>query len=232
MSNTINITNPQNNDWTASFILSSSEANSYVSFSIFADDLDPIYYATTDNSYVLVNNPLPTPTSSATSSNHQQSSNPVYTQDYSCHSHKPLFSPDLFEIRTTLNSAKLYFTPLIDTSNFYVSFSPKSNAEEHGELVTLIREGVQSHNIYYLKPNTTYYVKVRGQNGCMPGDWSNTMKFKTNYQTYYKNYFPTKKFLPIIFRPTPTTVPKITVTPIQSNTSPQVSKKCFLWWCW
>ena len=110
------------------------------------------------------------------------SSTPVYyyIPDHSCRSSKPISISDLFQIDTSSNKAKIYFTPQSDTSDYFISFSSvNKNGEEHGERVTLLREGVQSHTIYSLKPNTTYYVKVRGQNGCMPGDWSTTLKFKT-----------------------------------------------------
>ncbi|MFA6250786.1 MAG: hypothetical protein WC686_04815 [Candidatus Shapirobacteria bacterium] len=103
-----------------------------------------------------------------------------------CTNVQPASIPDLFQINTSRKSAKLYFTPLSDTSQYYISFSTKPNAEDYGELVTLLREGVQSHSVYYLKPNTTYYVKVRGQNGCMPGNWSNIFKFKTTGRIFYR----------------------------------------------
>jgi hypothetical protein len=119
-----------------------------------------------------------------------------------CTDSQPLFAPDLFQINASKNSAKLYFTPLNDTNGrYYISFSAvNSNAEEHGEIVTLLKEGVQSHTIYKLKPNTTYYVKVRGQNGCMPGKWSTVMKFKTGSKTkiFYK-YTAVKKVIKSIF---------------------------------
>lgn len=98
----------------------------------------------------------------------------------SCNDVKPASVPDLFQVDAISTSAKLFFTPISNTSQFYVSFSENTNAEEHGELITLLREGVQSHTIYYLKPNTSYYLKVRGQNGCMPGEWSRILKIKTN----------------------------------------------------
>lgn len=100
-----------------------------------------------------------------------------------CSDSLPSSTPDLFEIRATSNSGKLFFTPIGNTSTYVVSFSTSSHAQEHGETVTLFREGVQSHTIYHLIPNTTYYVKVRGQNGCMPGEWSDVMKFKTNSES-------------------------------------------------
>ena len=119
-----------------------------------------------------------------------------------CTDSTPLFAPDLFQVNASKNSAKLYFTPLNDTNGrYYISFSAvNSNAEEHGEMVTLLKEGVQSHTIYKLKPNTIYYVKVRGQNGCMPGKWSTVMKFKTGskLKIFYK-YTAVKKVIKSIF---------------------------------
>lgn len=184
-------------------------------------------------------------TQNTTSDNNSSSTNSS-TSNSVCTDSKPLFLSDLFQINTTNNSAKLFFTPLADTSNFYISFSQNSNAEEHGEQVILIREGVQSHTIYQLKPNTVYYTKVRGQNGCNPGDWSNIMKFKTDSKIYYKNS--------TIFNKITSTIKKITnnlvIQPIQKSTpipiiqtqqnkdpkpspiTPEIKKKCFLWWCW
>lgn len=124
------------------------------------------------------------------------SSTVTYRDPWACTDNKPSSIPDLFQINVGKNFAKLYFTPLNDTNGkYYISFSAINyNAEEHGEIVTLAKEGVQSHTIYMLKPNTTYYVKVRGQNGCMPGEWSTIMKIRTGLKTkiFYK-YSATKK---------------------------------------
>lgn len=178
---------------------------------------------------------------SPTMAPNQSSSTPIFNQDSTCHNSRPFFTPDLFEIRTTSNSAKLFFTPS-DNNQYYISFSINPNAEQNGELVTLTKEGVQSHNIFFLKPNTTYYIKVRGQNGCMPGDWSNIMKFKTDSQIYYKNFFPVKNNSVLGAITKSTSKEEITPTPIISQTpqldvSPktetqETKKKCFLWWCW
>jgi len=113
---------------------------------------------------------------SRSSSSHSSSSHPKAP---TCSDPKPSSIPDLFQIDVSARSAKLYFTPISNTSRFFISFAENPRAEAHGELVSLAREGVQSHSIYHLQPNTTYYVKVRGQKGCMPGDWSNIMMIKT-----------------------------------------------------
>ena len=97
----------------------------------------------------------------------------------SCGDNKPSSSPDLFQINVNSNSAKLFFTPITNTQSFYISYSTKPIAEGYSAQVTLAREGIQNFTINLLKPNTTYYLKVRGQNGCMPGDWSNVIKITT-----------------------------------------------------
>ena len=185
-------------------------------------------------------------TSSSTSSNSSSNNSAP-----SCGDAKPASIPDLFQINVNGTIAKLFFTPINNTSQFYVSFSENTNAEKHGELVTLLREGVQDHTIYSLKPNTSYYLKVRGQNGCMPGDWSNVMKITTRSKGITKTtvfYKKTNIITKIISKvtsiftpkkvtktPTPEPIPTI-ITQTESNTTiviPPViiKKRCFLWWC-
>jgi|GEM_PF-1377490 len=164
-----------------------------------------------------------------------------------CTDSKPLFISNLFQINTTKNTTKIFFSPQADTNKYYISFSSKnSNAEEHGEEVTLLKEGVQSHTIYNLKPNTIYYIKVRGQNGCMTGDWSNILKFKTDSKVYYKNSTISNKITSTIKKITNNLIDqptqKSTQTPIvetnqnkntqTTSTTSKIKKKCFLWWCW
>ncbi|MFA5894226.1 MAG: fibronectin type III domain-containing protein [Candidatus Shapirobacteria bacterium] len=140
--------------------------------------------------------PTPTPTATPTSvpqnnsNNNNSNSSQGSNSAPSCSDSPTLFTPDLFEIRTTKNTAKLQFTPLPDTNKYYISFSVKPSAEENGEEVVLTREGIQSHTVYQLKPYTFYYFKVRGHNGCMPGKWSNIVKVRTSSQVFYKNSLP------------------------------------------
>ena len=163
----------------------------------------------------------------------------------SCSDSKPSSSPDLFQINTSKNSAKLFFSPISNTQKFHISYSTKPNAQDYGAEVTLAKEGVQNFTINSLKPNTTYYIKVRGQNGCMPGDWSNIIKIKTNSQKYYKysknNYSkissPKKvsNVRPVQNSPVDTLLVAPTNVPQQTSPSPVTTstpaKKCFLWWC-
>ena len=183
-------------------------------------------------------------TNSVSTSNSTQTNN--NNSAPSCNDAKPSSFPNLFQINTSNKSAKIFFTPISNTNQYYVSFSTKQNAEENGVQVTLAREGVQNFSINLLKSNTTYYVKVRGQNGCTPGEWSNVMKFKTNFQAYYKNQ-PNSKIS--IYQPVSAKVidpPQVISTPVavrgpqptnppislpQTSTPVSAPKRCFLWWC-
>lgn len=133
-----------------------------------------------------------TPTNSNTSTSNTSGSNSSSAAAESCNDPVPS-TPQLFQIDIQSTSAKLFFTPLQSTNTFYISYSTSTHAEEHGAQIHLAREGVQNFTINLLKPNTIYYFKVRGQNGCMPGQWSNIMESKstasgfTKYISYYLN---------------------------------------------
>jgi nucleoid-associated protein YgaU len=43
------------------------------------------------------------------------------------------------------------------------------------------KSGAVAYTINALNANTTYYFKVRANNGCMGGEWSNTLSLKTAY---------------------------------------------------
>lgn len=97
----------------------------------------------------------------------------------SCNDQPPTNAPDLFQIDRFLKSAKLYFAPSSRISEYFISYSTAEKAEEHGIMVSLHYDGVQSYTINDLLSNMTYFFKVRGQNGCATGDWSQIMKMKT-----------------------------------------------------
>ena len=185
--------------------------------------------------YAVLGQPKSNSSSSTSNSSTSSSSSPLSAN---CTNTKPFSIPDLFQIDTADSQAKLFFTP-VDFNQYYISFSTNPYAEMHGELVTLTREGVQSENIYFLEPNTLYYAKVRGQNGCMPGDWSNIMQFKTDSHNYYR-YFPTSSHQETTFitESEHTLVPKEVSIPspapklLENKTTPAPEKKCILWFCW
>ena len=123
----------------------------------------------------------PTPTPTVTISN--TSTSTANNGPERCNATPPVSAPDLFQIDANKNSVKVYFTPISNTNQYYVSYSTSQNAEENGTLITLGSSGVQSFDINLLKSNTAYYFKVRGQNDCMPGPWSNIKGMSTIRET-------------------------------------------------
>lgn len=127
-----------------------------------------------------------------------------------------LSAPDLFQVNTTAQTAQVFFTPLA-TNQYFVSFSTLPSAEEHGAFVTLSPEGVQNLTVFFLHPRTKYYFKVRGQNGCMPGQWSNIMEVTTKSGIFYR-YAPAT-FRSFNLKPTSLS----TTTSVTPSVTPRVS---------
>jgi len=98
-----------------------------------------------------------------------------------CNNTKPSSSPNLYQIDTTSTTAIIYFSPAGNPVNkYYISFGTGSNAEGNGiEFNKNFTTGAVSYAINLLSPNTTYYFKVRGGNGCATGDWSSIKSTKT-----------------------------------------------------
>lgn len=264
--NQITIEGIGTSSFSAYFTVENNDDNGIVTFTIDDQNLDQRYYDTTDASSVSINNSLPTntpiptftptptltPTPTQTLSDNQISAStpPVPF----CHNQKPVSTPNLFQIDISGTKAKLFFTPIINIDEYYISFSQNPSAEEHGEAVVLAKEGVQSHTVYYLKPNTKYYFKVRGQNGCMPGDWSNIFTAITlpqnifYFNSVYQGKFPqtstlitmkknnlldysNNKLLPSPI-PTLKLIPTEYPKPKENPSLIENKKRCFLWWCW
>jgi subtilisin family serine protease len=143
-----------------------------------------------------------------------------------CGDTPPITAPDLFQINTNKTTATLFFTPIVNTETFYISYSTNPSAEEHGAQITLAREGVQNFTVQLLKAKTTYYFKVRGQNGCMPGNWSNILlantqaRFVSKAVPYYEHGSQKPYVAPL---PVPKKVVKKPATPNPVVTSPPQS---------
>lgn len=107
--------------------------------------------------------------SSGSSSSNSSSSNLI------CKDSPPANNPDLFQIDRAGSKATLYFTPVNDRlSYYYVAYGISPGDERFGVTFSAgLTSGVVSYTINDLNPNTTYYFKVRGGNGCAPGGWSN-----------------------------------------------------------
>jgi hypothetical protein len=96
-----------------------------------------------------------------------------------CLANAPTSEPNLFKITTTKKSATVYFSPVWQVNDYFISYSTDPSSEAYGTRVTLGYEGVQKYTINDLNPNQIYYFKVRGQNDCAPGPWSQVLSTQT-----------------------------------------------------
>jgi hypothetical protein len=123
---------------------------------------------------------LTTITPTPSNQNNNSVSSSVPSGSANCSDAKPVGSPNLFQIDVNDTQANLFYAPVLITNNYYITYSEKSNTFEHGtETNQGFSTGVLPFTINCLKPNTVYYFRVRGQNGCMTGDWSEEMVVKT-----------------------------------------------------
>lgn len=98
-----------------------------------------------------------------------------------CSDTAPAIIPELFQINTALDSATLYFTPINNYLSYYfIAYGLSEGDERYGvEYPHFPSNGVESYTIRALTPNTTYYFRVRGGNGCAVGGWSSWLSSKT-----------------------------------------------------
>ena len=98
-----------------------------------------------------------------------------------CQDTAPGITPNLFQIDVNRDSAILYFSPVNQhLSYYYIAYGLHEGDVQFGvEFPATPSNGVESYTIGMLNPNTDYYFKVRGGNGCAPGGWSNVKSAKT-----------------------------------------------------
>lgn len=133
--------------------------------------------------------PSPTPVSSSGNSSGDTSSAPSSTSAPTCGDAAPTTSPNFFQITTKGNAATLYFAPVTGPNNkYYISYGLTPDATGYGvEFNYSDTSGVIPYTINYLFPGTWYF-KVRGGNGCMPGSWSQVMNVKVGLGTVTSTY--------------------------------------------
>jgi hypothetical protein len=139
--------------------------------------------------------PSPTPTPVQSGGENSSSSNSNSLSSTACSNVLPGGTPDLFQIDATGTTATLYFSPVSSNADRYTVVFGYSSGDDrfntslqHGP-----DSGVLSYTLNSLSPNSTYYVRVRADNGCKPGSWGNEMKFSTARSAssglrYYKNF--------------------------------------------
>lgn len=97
----------------------------------------------------------------------------------SCGERAPTSAPDLFQVSAKGNTATLYFAPVTGPNNrYYISYGFDATAQGYGvEMTYADTSGAIPYTVNSLFPGTWYF-KVRGGNGCMPGNWSKVMSVK------------------------------------------------------
>lgn len=128
--------------------------------------------------------PTPTPTSSVASSNASTSNNVVNTNATPSCSNQPPGSkaPTIYGAISHNNSSiEIFFTDADSPTDHYVlMYGTKSGSYQYGiNSFGEIGKGQQSFTIKSLQPDTKYYFKVRGGNGCAVGPWSGELAATT-----------------------------------------------------
>lgn len=122
----------------------------------------------------------PTPTATTDSGSTSDTVSSSTPQPPGCGVSAPGTAPWLFAaVPQSETSILLYFTPADDPLDHYsLLFGTASGNYEFGA-DNIGGKGTGTYLVKSLRPNTTYYFKVRGGNGCAPGPWSQELAAKT-----------------------------------------------------
>jgi hypothetical protein len=94
-----------------------------------------------------------------------------------CSSTAPTSAPNLYQVVAANSTATLYFSPPSSGfDGFTISYGLDANADTYNATFSQGSTGAAvNYTINSLTPNTKYYFKVRANNGCATGPWSNVM---------------------------------------------------------
>lgn len=101
---------------------------------------------------------------------------------FKCTEAKPSDTPRFKRMDAKKTSVKLYFSSVAQNNTLYIiSYGYWAGDERFGvEFPFDARsKGWIKYKINSLEPGKTYYFKVRGGNGCKPGNWSDWKKVTT-----------------------------------------------------
>lgn len=167
VTNSVTIENTSGNNWTASYIAHREDTSGKTSFIISSANLDLEYTELTSGNDLTANIINTTPTASVPEG-------PKCQQTIN-------HTPDLFQIDVGPTSATLHYTSVNQTvTDYFISYTQIKGQLQHGTFTSQNRsKGVLSYTINHLLPNTIYYFKVRGQNDCAAGEYSQEMSATT-----------------------------------------------------
>ena len=94
-----------------------------------------------------------------------------------CTNTVPSSAPNLYQVTSASSSATLYFAPPSSGFNgFTISYGLDNTASAYNVSFSQgPTSGAVTYTVNALTPNSTYYFKVRANNGCAPGPWSNVL---------------------------------------------------------
>lgn len=97
-----------------------------------------------------------------------------------CAAPAPRSSPWLYAaVAQDSTTMRLYFTDAADPVDHYVlEYGSKSGDYPWGA-TNIGGKGMRTYDVRGLQPNTTYYFRIRGGNGCATGNWSNELSSTT-----------------------------------------------------
>ncbi len=138
--------------------------------------------------------PSPTPTTAPSSSGSNSSGSSSSSSSSSssgpkeCTGQKPGGTPELFQIDRNGSVATLHVTPGGDPYNsFFVSYGIGGETGQYAEYFNYEHAtGVMIHEVRDLDPKMVYSFRVQPMNGCVAGDWSNTLAAGTKSGKYFK----------------------------------------------
>lgn len=99
-----------------------------------------------------------------------------------CQDNKPSDTPRIRKIYAKPDHVILYHTSVAENNSYYYVAFGFSEGDERfgGQFNYTANQGHwTSYSIDHLSAGTTYYFKVRGGNGCKPGNWSTWVKVTT-----------------------------------------------------
>ena len=127
--------------------------------------------------------PTPTPTNAPQQNNNSNSSSNSNSNSSPTCTGTPPSTPSIFQIWATKTQATMHFVPSQGQQDTYtISYGPYSGADMYNVTFNYSdKSGAIPYAINALNPATVYYFKVRGNNGCVPGPWSNILSLRTAY---------------------------------------------------
>ncbi len=152
----------------------------YVQYLITLANTDGISTSTFTNIDLDYTSSSPTPTSGSGSSSSSGSSGSTSNQP-TCTLQAPSSIPNVFQIQSSANSAKLYFTPTGgNTTGYTISYGRTADAQDYSvNFDSTDNSGAQTYTINDLTQNTIWYFKIRANNNCAPGAYSSVSSAST-----------------------------------------------------